>query len=460
MTILNSIRPTKPPLNRLAHGWQEVFGFDVFISYKWSDGAGYAETLKSRLEDAGLVVFLDRDETPGGVRVRGDIRRNLLRSRTLVVVASPGGVAAPDEITPEIDMFAARHPNRPLLGIEFDGELAGLSTNHPWHPHFHKPKDQDSILWHGDEGGHEALARGEIHSETVGYVAKSRSLLGRRRFAKVMAMSTLATIFILAGFGLTTTFQRLEEGRRSEAQARGFEALERSQSSPLEGLLIAHDSLSIHDMFAGRRAAMTFWAQIPRITAANLMYLQYPLAIRELPNGGYDVIGWGGFSFRMESDLSVTRQALEFEPDDQIEGMSDYVTVAAANGAGFVLGMARGNVIVADPDTGQASCIGNQGGAEISAATVLDSPLNAWLALGVDCGDCDGQKRLALRSLVLRNIEYVATRVLSWKAKEVFHEPTLSGNPDIARTRPLDGLDQGGKHPRETLPLRTRPVAL
>ena len=400
MIVLNSARATEPPLNRLARRWQELFGFDVFISYKWSDGAVYAETLKSRLEDAGLVVFLDRDETPGGVRVRGDIRRNLLRARALVVVASPDGVAAPDEITPEIDMFTARHPKRPLLGIEFDGELEGLSTNHPWHPYFQKPKDQDSILWHKDGGGREALARGELHPETVGYVVKSRSLLGRRRFSKMMAMAALATIVFLTVVGVTTTYQRLEEGRRSVAQARGFEALERSQASLLEGLLIAFDSLSIRDMFAGRRAAMTFWAQTPRITAASLIYLRSPRAIRELPNGGYDVIGSGGFSLRIEPDLSIPRQALEFKPGDLIEGVSDSVTAAAANGTGFVLGMTHGNVIIAAPDTGQASCIANQDGAQIRAATVLDSPGNAWLALGVDCADCAEQERLVLRSLV------------------------------------------------------------
>ena len=392
--------PKNPARFRLDRGWQELFGFDAFISYKWSDGAVYAETLKSQLEDAGLVVFLDRDETPGGVRVRDDIRRNLLRTRALVVLASPDGVAAPDEITLEIKTFTARHPKRPLLGIEFDGELEGLSPNHPWHPFFHKLKGQDSILCHKDEGGREALASGELHPETVGYVAKSRSLLGRRRFSKVMAMAVFVTIVLLAGFGLMTTLQRSEEERRSEAQARGLEALERSQTSLLEGLIIAVDSLSIHDMFAGRRAAMTFWAQTPRITAANLMYLRSPRAIRELPNGGYDVIGSGGFSFRIEPDLSIPRQALEFEPGDLIEGVNDYVTAAAANGMGFVLGMNHGNVIIADPDTGQASCIANQDGAEISATTVLDSPGNAWLALGVDCADCAEQERLVLRSLV------------------------------------------------------------
>ena len=392
--------PKNPARFRLYHGWQELFGFDAFISYKWSDGAVYAETLKSQLEDAGLVVFLDRDETPGGVRVRDDIRRNLLRTQALVVVASRDGVAGPDEITPEIDMFTARHPKRPLLGIEFDGELEGLPTNHPWHPYFHKTKDQDSILWHKDEGGREALAKGELHPETVGYVAKSRSLLGRRRRAKVIAMAALATVVIFAGIGAITTFQRLKEGRRSEAQARGFEALERSQDSLLEGLLIAVDSLSIHDMFAGRRAAMTFWAQTPRITATSLVYLRYPRAIRELPNGGYDVIGSGGFSFRIEPDLSILRRALEFKPGDLIEGVSDSVAAAAANGMGFVLGMTHGNVIMANPDTGQASCIANHDGAEISAATVLDSPGNAWLALGVDCDDCVVQERLSLRSMV------------------------------------------------------------
>lgn len=383
--------------------WQRLFGFDVFISYKWSDGSAYAEVLKSQLEEAGLIVFIDRHETPGGVRVRADIRHNLLRSRALVVVASSDAISAPEEITPEIDMFVARHPKRPLLGLQFASELSGLPENHPWHPHFHSVSEQDSVLWHTESEGPDALAGGRVHSDTIDYIAKSRSLLSRRRLSKLIAGAATIAIVLLAALGTATTMQRLEEGQQSLALARGFEALDRSESSILDGLMIAADSLAIRDKYSGRRAAMTFWAQTQRITAANNLYLQSPRAIRSRQDGGYEVIGSGGFSVRIEPDLSVPQRALKFDPAGLTEGVSDWVTAAATGDRSeFVLGMRRGNVVRVDPDTGEASCVVNLQNHEISAAGWLSSPDAAnddWVALGVDCGDCDDQGRLVLRSV-------------------------------------------------------------
>src|SRR6266498_1662237 len=44
--------------------WPALLGYDIFISYRRSDGSAYAEKLWRDLKAAGLTPFLDRDETP------------------------------------------------------------------------------------------------------------------------------------------------------------------------------------------------------------------------------------------------------------------------------------------------------------------------------------------------------------------------------------------------------------
>ena len=72
-----------------AFAWSALLGYDIFISYRRSDGSAYAEKLWRDLKAAGIAPFLDRDETPGGARLTPSLMRALRRSRMLVVLLTP-----------------------------------------------------------------------------------------------------------------------------------------------------------------------------------------------------------------------------------------------------------------------------------------------------------------------------------------------------------------------------------
>jgi WD40 repeat protein len=67
-----------------------VFGYDVFISYAWEDGRGYAERLYRQLAGRGFSVFLDDHEMYAGNELRSELRRSLKASSVLLVVVSEG----------------------------------------------------------------------------------------------------------------------------------------------------------------------------------------------------------------------------------------------------------------------------------------------------------------------------------------------------------------------------------
>jgi hypothetical protein len=63
------------------------FGYDFFISYRWSDARVYAVGLREALVSRGLVFFLDSDYAKGD-DWREEGRRALHRSSRLLLVCS------------------------------------------------------------------------------------------------------------------------------------------------------------------------------------------------------------------------------------------------------------------------------------------------------------------------------------------------------------------------------------
>ena len=67
-----------------------VFGYDFFLSYSRSDGMHLPQRLKERLEQAGFRVFLDQTEYVAGADLRRETRRQVLKSRKIVIIGRPG----------------------------------------------------------------------------------------------------------------------------------------------------------------------------------------------------------------------------------------------------------------------------------------------------------------------------------------------------------------------------------
>jgi tetratricopeptide (TPR) repeat protein len=84
-----------------------VFGYDFFISYSHGDGPKLPLRLKERLALAGFRVFLDQSEYVAGLDLRGETRRQVSKSRKLVVVARAGALRS-QWVKREVDVALAQ----------------------------------------------------------------------------------------------------------------------------------------------------------------------------------------------------------------------------------------------------------------------------------------------------------------------------------------------------------------
>ena len=111
-----------PKPGRFAFAWSALLGFDIFISYRRSDGSAYAEKLWRDLKAAGITPFLDRDETPGGAQLTPSLVRALRRSRMLVVLLTPD-VLDSEWVQQEVETFS-KFKGRAIAPINIDNYIA------------------------------------------------------------------------------------------------------------------------------------------------------------------------------------------------------------------------------------------------------------------------------------------------------------------------------------------------
>ena len=91
-----------------------ILGYDVFVSYAWSDGRPFAAELTSRLRGRGWRVFLDDNEIAPGAQLASALGTSLRRSSALTVVASYGAMTSP-HVASEIEAFG--RTGRPVVPI-------------------------------------------------------------------------------------------------------------------------------------------------------------------------------------------------------------------------------------------------------------------------------------------------------------------------------------------------------
>jgi len=101
-------------------GQDLLYRYDFFVSYRWSDGRGYALALRDQLEGEGFVVFLDSSDYAKGDHWTKEGRRALKRTSRLLVVGSPGALQS-DAVLQEVRIFA--NLGRRIMPIDFDGTL-------------------------------------------------------------------------------------------------------------------------------------------------------------------------------------------------------------------------------------------------------------------------------------------------------------------------------------------------
>jgi tetratricopeptide (TPR) repeat protein len=90
-----------------------VFGYDFFISYSHGDGLRLPRRLKERLEQAGFRVFLDQTEYVAGDDLRRETRRQVVKSRKIVVIGRPAALRS-EWVRREVDVALA-HGKIPVI---------------------------------------------------------------------------------------------------------------------------------------------------------------------------------------------------------------------------------------------------------------------------------------------------------------------------------------------------------
>ena len=115
-----------------------IFGYDFFISYSWKDGLRLPREIRDRLEQAGFRVFLDQTEYVAGLDLRKETRRQVLKSRKLVVIGRPAALKS-EWVKREVEvaLSAKKTPvlvdvNNSVANAPEGASLAAMAQEQQW----------------------------------------------------------------------------------------------------------------------------------------------------------------------------------------------------------------------------------------------------------------------------------------------------------------------------------------
>lgn len=124
--ILTRLGRWQWPVRQFQRWSAALYGFDYFISYRWSDGKHYAEKLARVLRARGFEVFFDRDSYWKGNDLDRAGRTAVYNSSYLILVGSPNALVPPrgggrDWVLRELEVFV--ETGRTIVPISFGGTL-------------------------------------------------------------------------------------------------------------------------------------------------------------------------------------------------------------------------------------------------------------------------------------------------------------------------------------------------
>jgi hypothetical protein len=200
------------------------YGYDYFISYRWSDGRAYAVGLAEQLQDRGFDCFLDSDDYIKGDNWKKIGERSLRKTSRLVLVGSPHAVCPVpprdpnnDPVLRELQIFTQN--GKRILPINFDGSLT--LPAHADAP-LMRYLDKDG-LWILEEfpqltmGPSQKTVNDLCNSFDLERQSGKRSRILKILIAVFAALSMAATAAAIVAF----VSYRLAESRRLLAESRG-----------------------------------------------------------------------------------------------------------------------------------------------------------------------------------------------------------------------------------------------
>jgi WD40 repeat protein len=170
---------------------------DIFISYSRADGEAYLTGIDAALSKRGYSCFSDKRGTDADPFPPATLFRKIRLCKTLVLLGTPGAMAEPKHITPEIQEFATANGTSRIIAISFDRETILTDwSKMPWHTQVQgKARERENP---------KALVTGEPLPSIVNNIAiasdymKSKDRLRKYRNRALSLFASLAVISAVA----------------------------------------------------------------------------------------------------------------------------------------------------------------------------------------------------------------------------------------------------------------------
>lgn len=219
------------PLRERVARW--LWGYDIFISYSWADGAEIASDLERVLRDARFHVFRDRARLHIGDRLARTISQAIRRSSCLVIIATTAAIGARWVVD---EVALADHLGRTIIPIACGDVLDVVGAIHPIF------RERLRI-----ERTRAPFVDQELVSAIAGSVGALRQ--ARKRFALVSGvLGLVAVLAVAAAISFWVARQRRDEAlhaqRVSEAERVALaSSVARLDERPVEALLLAVEAV-------------------------------------------------------------------------------------------------------------------------------------------------------------------------------------------------------------------------
>ena len=203
----------------------KLSGYDIFISFALGPPPrgthSYASDLARRLRELDYTVFFSEDEAPVGSQLDSTLRKALLRSHAMVVVANRDMLEDPRWVRTEVLEFKKAHPRRPVIPVfieEVHKEAALITKVREWLPH-------EGNIWVDESAT--AVANGIASEEVVNRLATApRFWRANRRWRIVVSVVWIALVGLtiwatVANINLSTAI-RVQTALRLNAEAQAI----------------------------------------------------------------------------------------------------------------------------------------------------------------------------------------------------------------------------------------------
>jgi WD40 repeat protein len=181
--------------------WAPIFGYDIFVSYNWTDARPYAARLEADLRMHDLRCFLDNTDAPPGTALNSTLQTALRRSRVLVLLVSKRALQSP-WVTEEVRTFAKT--GRTIIPVNLDGSVTSTDAANE----ILRVLTERDCIWIDD------LVEGAPAVPAISTVDGIRRSFRYRRANTMRRRVTAAAFAIL----LVTTIVALYQWRQSRAQ--------------------------------------------------------------------------------------------------------------------------------------------------------------------------------------------------------------------------------------------------